>query len=50
MKSDLSRAAEIRYGKIPTLRKELDVKLARLKKLQKSRRILKEEITGIKSI
>ena len=46
MKSDLSRAAEIRYGKIPTLRKELDVKLARLKKLQKSRRILKEEITA----
>ncbi|MFA6520701.1 MAG: AAA family ATPase [Candidatus Paceibacterota bacterium] len=45
MKSDLSRAAEIRYGKIPTLKKELDVKLARLKKLQKSRRILKEEIT-----
>ena len=46
MKSDLSRAAEIRYGKLPTLRKELDVKLARLKKLQKSRRILKEEITA----
>ena len=35
MKSDLSRAAEIRYGKIPMLKKELDVKLARLKKLQK---------------
>lgn len=46
MKSDLSRAAEIRYGKIPTLKKELEVKLARLKKLQKSRRILKEEITA----
>ena len=45
MKSDLSRAAEIRYGKIPTLKKELDTKLTRLKKLQKSRRILKEEIT-----
>ncbi len=45
MKSDLSRAAEIRYGKIPTMKKELDVKLIRLKKLQKSRRILKEEIT-----
>src|SRR6185436_3262598 len=39
MKSDLSRAAEIRYGKIPTLKKELEVKLLRLKKLQKSRRI-----------
>ncbi len=46
MKSDLSRAAEIRYGKIPNLKKELDVKLLRLKKLQKSRRILKEEITA----
>jgi ATP-dependent Clp protease ATP-binding subunit ClpB len=46
MKSDLSRAAEIRYGKIPNLKKELDTKLARLKKLQKSRRILKEEITA----
>ncbi len=41
---DLSKAAEIRYGKIPTLKKELVVKEARLKKLQKSRRILKEEI------
>jgi len=46
MRADLTKAAEIRYGKIPTLKKELDVKLARLKKLQKSRRILKEEITA----
>ena len=46
MKADLSRAAEIRYGKMPELKKELDIKLARLKKLQKSRRILKEEITA----
>src|SRR3989344_4086745 len=46
MKSDLSRAAEIRYGKIPALKKELEIKLTRLKKLQKSRRILKEEITA----
>jgi ATP-dependent Clp protease ATP-binding subunit ClpB len=46
MKSDLSRAAEIRYGKIPTLKKELEIKLLRLKKLQKFRRILKEEITA----
>lgn len=45
MRSDLSSAAEIRYGKIPTLKKELETKLLRLKKLQKSRRILKEEIT-----
>jgi ATP-dependent Clp protease ATP-binding subunit ClpB len=46
MRSDLSKAAEIRYGKIPALKKDLDVKLNRLKKLQKSRRILKEEITA----
>ncbi len=46
MHADLSKAAEIRYGKIPTLKKELDLKLTRLKKLQKSRRILKEEITA----
>ncbi|PIP69133.1 type VI secretion system ATPase TssH [Candidatus Nomurabacteria bacterium CG_4_9_14_0_2_um_filter_32_10] len=45
MRSDLSLAAEIRYGKIPILKKELEVKLSRLKKLQKSRRILKEEVT-----
>jgi ATP-dependent Clp protease ATP-binding subunit ClpB len=46
MRADLAQAAEIRYGKIPSLKKELDTKLARLKKLQKSRRILKEEITA----
>ena len=45
-RADLSRAAEIRYGKIPSLKKELDIKLIRLQKLQKSRRILKEEITA----
>ena len=46
MRADLARAAEIRYGKIPALKKDLEVKLLRLKKLQKSRRILKEEITA----
>ncbi len=46
MRADLARAAEIRYGKIPTLKKDLETKLARLKKLQRSRRILKEEITA----
>lgn len=44
-RSDLGRAAEIRYGHIPMLQKELDAKMARLKKLQKTRRVLKEEIT-----
>lgn len=43
--ADLSRAAEIRYGKIPSLERDLDAKSKRLKKLQSSRRILKEEIT-----
>ncbi|MFA6386542.1 MAG: AAA family ATPase [Candidatus Paceibacterota bacterium] len=46
MRALLSRAAEIRYGEIPDLKKKLDTKLLRLKKLQKSRRILKEEITA----
>ncbi|MFA6430754.1 MAG: AAA family ATPase [Candidatus Paceibacterota bacterium] len=41
---DLSVAAEIRYGKIPQLEKDLDTKSKRLKKLQSSRTILKEEI------
>ncbi len=44
-RADLSRAAEIRYGRIPALEKELDTKTKRLRKLQSSRRILKEEIT-----
>jgi ATP-dependent Clp protease ATP-binding subunit ClpB len=44
-RADLSKAAEIRYGKIPALEKDLDTKSKRLKKLQSSRRILKEEIT-----
>lgn len=45
MRADLERAAEISYGKIPDLQNKLETKLSRLKKLQKSRRILKEEIT-----
>ncbi|MEI7777130.1 MAG: AAA family ATPase [bacterium] len=43
--ADLAKAAEIRYGKIPAAEKDLDSKLKKLKKLQSSRRILKEEIT-----
>lgn len=46
IQADLGRAAEIRYGKIPVLQKDLEVKVAKLKKLQKDRRILKEEITA----
>lgn len=44
MKADLALAAEIRYGRIPGFEKDLVVKVARLKKLQSSRRILKEEV------
>lgn len=44
IRADLTRAAEIRYSKIPLLEKDLQVRMARLKKLQKTRRILREEI------
>lgn len=44
-RADLAKAAEIRYGKIPEQEKILDIKSKKLKKLQSSRRILKEEIT-----
>lgn len=43
--ADLTRAAEIRYDSIPAVEKELVAKTERLKKLQRSRRLLKEEIT-----
>lgn len=43
--SDLSKAAEIRYGKIPQTEKELKSKINRLKRLKKEGRILNEEIT-----
>lgn len=43
-RADLARAAEIRYGKIPQLEKDLEAKNKRLEKLQRSRRILKEEV------
>ncbi|MDO8620644.1 MAG: AAA family ATPase, partial [bacterium] len=43
-RADLSKAAEIRYGTIPLLQKALETNSKRLKKLQSSRRILKEEI------
>lgn len=45
VRADLSKAAEIRYGRIPALEKELEVRAKKLKKLQSSRRILREEIT-----
>lgn len=46
LESDLTKAAEIRYGKIPQLEKELKQKSNRLKRLKKEDRLLNEEITG----
>ncbi len=43
--ADLIRAAEIRYDAIPSAEKELDVQQKRLKKLQRTSRLLKEEVT-----
>lgn len=42
--ADLGTTAEIRYGKIPAFQKELEVKMKRLGTLQKSRRVLNEEV------
>ena len=44
-RSDLTTAAEIRYGRIPTLEKELETSSNRLRKLQHTRRVLREDIT-----
>jgi len=43
--ADFTKTAEIRYGKVPLLQKEIDVATKRLKKLQQTRRVLKEDIT-----
>lgn len=42
---NLNRAAEIRYGKIPELEKQLEESNKKIASLQKSSRMLKEEIT-----
>ena len=41
---DLQRAAELRYGRIPALEKELESASSRLAKLQSEQRMLKEEV------
>jgi ATP-dependent Clp protease ATP-binding subunit ClpB len=43
--ADLGTVAEIRYGRIPHIQKDLETKVKRLKTLQKSRRVLNEEVT-----
>jgi ATP-dependent Clp protease ATP-binding subunit ClpB len=45
VRADLSRAAEIRYGTIPMVEKDLRGFEKRLKDLQSSRKILREEVT-----
>ena len=45
MKADLAKAAEILYGRIPAIGKNLEVKELKLKKLQSARQILKEEVS-----
>ena len=45
MSADLGTVAEIRYGRIPHIQKDLETKLKRLKTFQKSRRVLNEEVT-----
>ncbi|MDQ1437010.1 MAG: ATP-dependent Clp protease ATP-binding subunit ClpB [Acidimicrobiaceae bacterium] len=41
---DLERAAEIRYGQIPELEKQVDAATARLADLQREQKMLKEEV------
>lgn len=43
--ADLTRAAEIRYAQIPKLEKDLETQAAKLKKIQRSRQLLREEVT-----
>ena len=45
--ADLAKAAEIRYGKLPDLEKDLEKEQGRLKRFQRSRRVLKEEVTDV---
>jgi ATP-dependent Clp protease ATP-binding subunit ClpB len=43
--SNLAKAAEIRYDTIPKIEKDLKAKQNRLKKLQRTRQLLREEVT-----
>ena len=43
--ADLQKVAEIRYGKIPDIEKKIAAQETKLKQMQKSRRILKEEVS-----
>ncbi len=41
---DYNKAAEIKFGRVPALQKEVDAAAARLAELQKSQKMLKEEV------
>ena len=43
--ADLQKVAELKYGKIPEFKKELNLAEKKLKNLQKKNRLLKEEVT-----
>jgi ATP-dependent Clp protease ATP-binding subunit ClpB len=43
--TDLARVAEIRYGKIPALEKNLKTRMDRLKKIKDDDRLMREEVT-----
>lgn len=43
--ADLQKVAELKYGKVPELKKQLDGAEDKLKELQKNNRLLKEEVT-----
>ncbi len=45
LRADLSKAAEILYGRIPEINKVLKAKELKLKRLQSARKILKEEVS-----
>src|SRR3990167_1300672 len=44
-RGDLQKVAEIRYGRIPELERELTEHEGKLKEMQKGRGLLKEEVT-----
>ena len=45
-RADLTKTAELRYGRIPALEKDIETGTKRLKKLQSKRRVLREDITA----
>lgn len=44
-RADLTKTAELRYATIPTLEKQLEIGEKKLRKLQQTRRVLREDIT-----